>query len=59
MMELLFLTGWVLFFSVLGFVVWNAIENHFKVYLLIIFHFFFLTGIFYFYPLLPTVILNK
>ncbi len=59
MMELFFLTGWGLFFSVLGFTVWSAMERHFKVYLLIILHFFFLTGIFYLYPLLPTVILNK
>ena len=55
MIELLFLIGWTLFFSAVGIAVWYCVSNHAKVYFIIVLHSLFLTGIFYFYPLLPSV----
>ena len=58
MTELFFLICWTLFFSTGGLIVWYGVKTHAKVYFIIVLHFFFLTGIFYFYPLLSTVSLD-
>ncbi len=59
MIELFFLIGWALLFLTAGVTVWRVVNVHAKVYLIIVLHFFFLTGIFYFYPLLPTIFVDK
>lgn len=52
MMEFLFLLGWTSIFLLAGFLIWRRITSHIKVYLMLILHFFFLTGIFYLYPMI-------
>ncbi|WDN90736.1 hypothetical protein BuS5_03707 [Desulfosarcina sp. BuS5] len=50
MIELLFLLIWAIIFFGGYVLIRKRIKAHIKVYLLLILHFFYLTGIFYFYP---------
>lgn len=52
MIDLFFLVCWTVIFLLTGVFVWMRIIAHIKVYLLLILHFIFLTGIFYFYPMI-------
>ena len=52
MIDLFFLVCWTVIFVLAGVFVWMRIIAHIKVYLLLILHFIFLTGIFYFYPMI-------
>jgi len=52
MMELLFLVCWTGIFLLAGTLLWRRITTHIRVYLMLILHFVFLAGIFYFYPLI-------
>lgn len=52
MMEFLFLLGWTSIFLLAGVLVWKQKTAHIKVYLVLIMHFIFLTGIFYLYPII-------
>ena len=58
MMELLFLVCWTGIFLLSGTLLWIRITTHTKVYLILILHFIFLTGIFYFYPLILRMKVN-
>lgn len=50
MIELLFLLIWTIIFFAGYILIRKLIKAHIKIYLLLILHFFYLIGIFYFYP---------
>jgi hypothetical protein len=52
MIDLLFLVCWTVIFLLAGVFVWMRIIANIRVYLLLILHFIFLAGIFYFYPMI-------
>ncbi len=54
-MTLIFLLGWTFFFLFTGVLIWKRITAHIKIYLLLMLHFIFLTGIFYFYPVILSI----
>ncbi len=51
MIDIIFLLGWTGLFLLSGFLVWKRVSAQIKVYLILIFNFFYLLGIFYLYPL--------
>jgi len=51
MIEFFFLLCWSGIFISAAYRVWKRINSHIKVYLILILHFLFLSGIFYLYPL--------
>jgi len=56
MIELVFLVCWTSLFLVTAFFIWKRITEHVKVYLILILHLIFLGGLFYFYPIILSLI---
>lgn len=50
MIEVLFLMVWTLLFMLIAYLSWIWIKKHFKVYLLMMYNWLYLTGIFLIYP---------
>lgn len=56
MIEFYFLLCWTGIFLIAGVLIWRQVTAHIKVYLILILHLLFLTGTFYFYPLILKMI---
>ncbi len=50
MIEALFLIIWTALFLAIAYISWVKIAKHFKIYLMMLYNWLFLTGIFYIYP---------
>ncbi len=50
MIEAIFLIVWTAFFCVSAALLWIKIRRHSKIYLLMVFNFFYLTGVFLLFP---------
>ena len=50
MIEALFLIIWSALFLAIAYISWVKIERHFKIYLLMVYNWVYLTGIFFIYP---------
>ena len=51
MMESVFLLVWSILFLAVGLLVWKCVIAHIKVYILLVLHCIFLTGVFLLYPM--------
>jgi len=50
MIEALFLIIWTALFLAIAYISWVKIAKHFKIYLMMLYNWLYLTGIFYVYP---------
>ena len=55
MIEALFVIVWTALFVAVAYVLWVMVVHHWKVYLMIAVNWFYLTGIFFFYPKLHEI----
>ena len=52
MMGFYFILCWTVLFLLAGVATWKRVEGQIKVYIIFTLHFFYLTGIFYLYPMI-------
>lgn len=54
MIEIAFLICWTGLFGLTAVILWKRVQAHIKVYLFLVLHLIFLSGLFYLYPILLT-----